>query len=114
MPLTELEREGIEKPFGESCQSRVLPHVRHLVRIEYGIRGSEVKLFECRRRYDDPSVWTERAVARFNKDEKRDTWGLYHAGRNGKWHLFGPSAEDRDIEKLLAEADRDTTGIFWG
>ena len=80
--------------------------------------GSEVKLFECRPRYDDHSVWTELPVARFKEDEKKNekknTWLLYCADRNSKWHLFKPNGEHKNIEKLLAEVDRDTTGIFWG
>lgn len=114
MPISEFERERIEKLFGEYCQSKVPPHVRNQIRIEYKIRGSEVKLFECRPRYDDPSIWTEMPVARFKKDEKNNTWLLYCADRNGKWHLFEPNAENKDIEKLLAVVERDTTGIFWG
>lgn len=54
------------------------------------------------------------AVARFKKDEKKNTWLLYCADRNSKWHLFEPNAENKDIEKRLAEVERDTTKIFWG
>lgn len=114
MALSEFERERIEKLFGEYCQRKVPPHVRNMLRIEYKIRGGEVKLFECRPRYDDHSVWTELPVARFKKDEKKNTWLLYCADRNSKWHLFKPNGEDKNIEKLLDEVDRDTTGIFWG
>lgn len=114
MPLSEFERERIEKLFGEYCRGKVPPHVRDKIRIEYKIRGSEVKLFDCRPRYDDHSIWTESPVARFKKDEKKNIWLLYCAGRNSKWHLFEPNAENKDIEKLLAEVERDTTGIFWG
>lgn len=114
MPLSEFERERIERLFGEYCRGKVPPDVRDKIRIEYKITGNEVKLFECRPRFDDHSVWTQLPVARFEKDEKRNTWLLYCADRNSKWHLFGLNAENKNIEKLLAEVERDTTGIFWG
>ena len=76
MPLSEFERERIEKLFGEYCRGKVPPHVRDKIRIEYKVRGSEVKLFECRPRFDDPSTWTEMPVARFKKDEKEKTLGF--------------------------------------
>ena len=94
MVLSEFERESIEKLFGEYCHGKVPPHVRNMLQIEYTIRGSEVKLFECRPRYDDHSVWTELPVARFKEDEKKNekknTWLLYCADRNSKWHLLNP------------------------
>lgn len=114
MSLSEFERERIEKIFGEYCRGKVPSHIRNMLRIEYKISGSEVKLFECRPRHDDPSIWTELPVARFKKNEMKNTWLLYCADRNSKWRLFEPNAEDKDIEKLLAEVARDTTGIFWG
>ena len=45
---------------------------------------------------------------------KENTWLLYCADHNDKWHLFEPHGEGKDIEKLLAEVERDTMGIFWG
>jgi hypothetical protein len=114
MPLSEFERARIERLFGEYCRRKIPSHVRDQLRIDYKIRGNEVKLFECRPRDDDHSIWTESPVARLKKDEKRNTWLLYCADRNSKWHLFEPNAENQDIEKLLAEVERDSTGIFWG
>jgi len=114
MPLSEFERKRIDKIFGEYCSKKIPPHIRTEIRIEYKIRGSEVKLFECRLGLDDRTIWTENPVARFKKDEKINTWFLYCADRNSRWHLFKPNAKSKDIEKLLDEVERDTTGIFWG
>lgn len=114
MPLSEFERERIEKLFETYCEGKVPAHIRNKVRVTFKIRGNEVKLFECRPRYNDPATWTEMAVARFKKDEKRNVWLLYCADRNSKWHLFEPYPENKDIEELLSEVQRDRTGIFWG
>jgi hypothetical protein len=114
MSLSEFERARMEKLFTAYCEGKVPPHVRNKVRVTFKIRGNEVKLFECRPRFNDPATWGELAVARFKKDEKKSVWLLYCADRNNKWHLFEPYPESKDIEKLLAEVQRDQTGIFWG
>ncbi|PTR10590.1 Protein of unknown function (DUF3024) [Nitrosospira sp. Nsp5] len=114
MPLSEFERVRIEKLFKAYCESKVPAHVRNKIQITFKIRGSEVKLFECRPHFDDPATWGEMAVARFKKDEKKNVWFLYCADRNSRWYLFEPYPESRDIARLLAEVQRDQTGIFWG
>jgi Protein of unknown function (DUF3024) len=114
MPLSEIERERIEKLFSEYCLGKVPPKFRDQIRIEFTIRGSEVKLFECRPRFNDLSNWTKQPIARFKKDAQKESWLLYSADRNGKWRLFEPNAESKEIETLLAEVQRDRTGIFWG
>lgn len=71
MPLSEFERVRIEKLFKAYCESKVPAHVRNKLQVTFKIRGSEVKLFECRPHFDDPATWGEMAIARFKKDEKR-------------------------------------------
>lgn len=53
-------------------------------------------------------------VARFKKDDKTETWQLNWADRNSKWRKYPPLPSHRDIEKLLAEVDKNECGAFWG
>lgn len=114
MALSEFEKKRIEKIFTDYCEKKVPPHVRDKIRIEFQIRGDEVKLFECRPPWRREGDWTASKIARFKKDPKTETWLLYWADRNGKWLTYPPLPYHRDIEKLLAEVEKNENGAFWG
>jgi hypothetical protein len=112
MPLSEFEHKRIEALFHKYCEAKVPAHVQDRLRITFKIDDVNVTLFECRPRFDNPAKWIELAVAKFRKND--NIWLLYCADRNSKWHLYEPYPKDLDIENLLAEVNRDQTGIFWG
>jgi hypothetical protein len=98
------------------CDRRVPEHARHQVRLEYELRGPAATIVERRVpwrpvRPDEP--WTRSPVARFRFDPDHRRWSLEWRDRNGRWHPYDiePAA---DLGDLLAELDRDPTGIFWG
>jgi hypothetical protein len=82
MALSEFEKKRIEKIFTDYCENKVPPHVRDKLRVEFQIRGDEVKLFECRPRWRGEGDWISSKIARFKKDPKTETWLLYWADRN--------------------------------
>lgn len=53
-------------------------------------------------------------IARFRFRPVTGTWDLYWADRNRRWHLYEPAPPTAYIRTLIAEVDRDPTGIFWG
>ncbi|HEY6871248.1 MAG TPA: DUF3024 domain-containing protein [Geobacteraceae bacterium] len=114
MALSEFERKRIEKVFAAYCEQKVPHHARDLVRVEFGVLGNEVTLFETRPHCLDKGSWIAGKVARFRKDPATNCWQLYCADRNGNWRLFRPYPISIDIEKLLAAVEKDATGIFWG
>lgn len=114
MALSEFEKKRIEKIFTDYCENKVPPHVRDKLRVEFQIRGDEVKLFESRPPWRGEGDWISSKIARFKKDPKTETWLLYWADRNGKWLNYPPLPYHRDIEKLLAEVEKNENGAFWG
>jgi hypothetical protein len=114
MALSEFEKQRVEKMFSAYCESKVPLHVSDRFRVEFEIRGMEIKLFESRPHELDKSRWVSHKIARFIKKGDFNVWQLYYADRNGRWHLFEPFPEDKDIEKLLDEVERDSSGCFWG
>lgn len=114
MALSEFEKKRIEKIFTDYCENKVPPHVRDQIRVEFQIRGDEVKLFESRPPWRGGGDWISSKIARFKKDLKTETWLLYWADRNGKWREYPPLPYHRDIEKLLAEVEKNENGAFWG
>ncbi len=114
MGLSEFERKRVEKIFAAYCEKRVPHHVQDRFRLEFEIRGDEVKLFEARPHWEENNAWVSSKVARFRKDPQSNCWQLYFADRNGRWHLFEPCPASSDIEKLLDEVEKNSTGAFWG
>ena len=114
MSLSEFEKKRVEKIFSDYCEKKVPPHVRAQVRIEFQIKGNEVALLECRAPWQGDGDWTSMKIARFKKDQKTETWQLYWADRHDRWKAYPLLPYHRDIEKLLAEVDKNENGAFWG
>jgi Protein of unknown function (DUF3024) len=88
----------------------------HDLRVEYGVRGKAVTLYECRPPWspDLGSDWTRQTVAQLRYDPGDHHWRLYYADRNDRWHYYEMSNPTTDLEELIAEIDDDPTGIFRG
>jgi hypothetical protein len=114
MPLTEFEKQRVKKIFSAYCAIKAPHHISDQFRVEFELRGDEVKLFESRPFPLDKSQWISHKIARFKKDSESNCWHLYYADRNERWHLFEPYPSGKDIEKMLAQVEKDITGIFWG
>jgi len=114
MSLPKLIKSQVEQVMRPYCQSRVPPHVRDKLRVDFKFRGNSVTLFEERPTYFDPETWVDVVVAQFRYNPKSREWTLYCADRNSKWHLFAEVEPSKDFERLLQEVDEDSTGIFWG
>jgi len=115
MPLSEIVKALVEKRVGEFCKKRVPPHVLDKLNLSYKIRGNTVTIFENRAPWrKEITEWTSRPVAQMRYDEKTGEWMLFCADRNDKWHEYGDLEPTKNIDAVLAEIDRDPTGIFWG
>ena len=114
MALSELIRKRIEALLADFYEMRVPLHVRNQVKLTFEFRGDTATLFEDRLVYNDPSRWIHLPVAQFRMDVESLKWTLYCCDRNSKWHLYQEINATNAIEELLAEVDRDPTGIFWG
>ena len=60
--------------------------------------------------------WTSRRYSGGALGGCRSTqaWSLSWRDRNLRFHAYDLLAPSRRVEDLLAEIDRDPTGIFWG
>jgi hypothetical protein len=114
MALPEFTKRLVESKLSSYCEQRVPLHVRDRVKLAFKIRGNSVTLFEQRPVYREKSKWVDIPVAQFRFNLSRSLWTLYCADRNSKWHEYLPAALTRDFDMLLAEVDKDPTGIFWG
>ena len=106
--------EKIEETLRNFCDKRVPEHVRNEIRLTFSIRGSSVLLSEERPRWNNPSEWLSSKVAQFRFDPETMKWSLHCRDRNERWHNYNLIRPTKDFSVLLAEVDRDPTGIFWG
>lgn len=91
-------------------------HARHQVRVECEVADRHLTIVERRApfRADIGPEWTRFPIARLRYTSTRRTWSLYWRDRNLRFHRYEPLPPTGDVEQLLAEIDRNASGIFCG
>lgn len=98
------------------CAERVPEHARHQVSVECDIAATHLTIIERRApwREDYGPHWSSHPIARLRYTATTKSWTLYWRDRNLRFHRYDSIAASPHVEHLLAEIDRDPTGIFWG
>jgi hypothetical protein len=98
------------------CAARVPEEALHQVRLECDRAPTHLTIVQRRApwREDFGPQWSSFPIARLRYTAARKTWTLYWRDRNLRFHLYDRVAATPTVEDLLAEVDRDPTGIFWG
>jgi hypothetical protein len=84
------------------------------LRYGYQFEGPAVLLLERRPHFEPPPDWREAGVAKFRYVKSRDVWRPLCQHRDLRWHVCTPLPEATGPRRLVAEVQRDPTGIFWG
>jgi hypothetical protein len=113
MTAVSLELRRAEQLLREFTERRSPIHVRDQVSVRYRTRGASVTMFERRAAWRKPGEWTEHHVAQIRR-RKTGEWALYWRDRNGRWHKYDQVRPMKELPVILAELDRDRTGVFWG
>lgn len=113
--IPELDRHRITR-WVEARNARLPDAARDKIRYELDVTATTVTILECRPpwRADYGPNWTRFPIARLRYTKTRRQWSLYWRDRNLRFHLYEPAPAGSSVEDLLAEVDRDPTGIFWG
>jgi hypothetical protein len=98
------------------CGNRIPAKFRDELRVQCDARGKSITIFECRPpwRPNLGSEWSRKPVAQLRYDPVHHCWRLYCSDRNSRWHSYDMVEPTRQLGELLAEIDKDPTGIFWG
>lgn len=98
------------------CRERVPEAALHQVRVECEVAPTSVTIVERRApwREDLGPEWTRLPVARLRYPRTTGEWSLHCRDRNLRFHRYDRVRPTARVEELLAEIDRDPTGIFWG
>ena len=99
------------------AQNSGLPEsARDQIRYEIDATNRTATIVECRPPWnlDQGSDWTRLPIARFRYTKNLRHWSLYWSDRNSGFHEYDLIEPTSDIGDLIAEIERDPTGIFWG
>ena len=98
------------------CAARVPEPARQQVRLECEIGARDLTIIERRAPWRDDAAtdWTSLPVARLRYAKTAKTWTLYWRDRNLMFHRYDQLPPSAHVEELLAEIDRDPSGVFWG
>jgi hypothetical protein len=91
-------------------------HLRNKVDLGFTLEDRELRIFEIRPLYNDPSTKIESDVARAKYVKSRDIWKIYWKRANGNWEPYRPGGdfEVDDVTEFFSILDEDKYGAFWG
>jgi hypothetical protein len=96
------------------CDGRIPAHLRDEARVEAGVRGKTVTIFDCRPPWHPTLTdWSRVPVAQLRYSPASHAWTLYWADRNSRWHRYD-DIDPGTADELLDEINQDPTSIFWG
>lgn len=114
MPIPKFEAQQVQRVLDAYGESRVPARFRNEIQVIARKEGNSFFLIERRPGWRRRGEWTESPIAKFRYFVGRREWVLYWANRNERWFQYDLVEASPDIGPLLAEVDRDPTGIFWG
>jgi hypothetical protein len=114
MPLPE-EDAAIVEQWVHALNARIPPHVAERMRYETEIYRNAITLVEVAPLdFQSPDSDVYRVpFARLRFTRSRG-WELYWSDRDSNFHVYEQVEPTQHVTVLLAEIDRDPTGIFFG
>lgn len=115
MPTAPKPRPGDLARIRRWVEDRVPDEQKQKVRLELGVHGANVTIFELRPPWC-PEVgpdWSRRSVAQL-RHSGSGFWQLLWRNRRDRWERY-PLAPDvtRDLDSLLNALDDDGVSLFW-
>lgn len=106
-------RIAAETALGRFCEEHSSPAGTDQPRYAYEIETNSVLLIEQRPSFMKPEELTSKQIAKFRYSQARDTWTLYWADANERWHRVSSVPAAKDIQVLLQAVLTDSSGVFW-
>ena len=114
MALSEFELKLIDKLIGDFCRNRVPVEIQNELRYGYRIEGQNIFIYETRPRWDAPSEWMTLDFAKLRYIKQQKTWKLYWKRASGKWEVYEPKGEAKNLNVLVSAIQDDQWGCFFG
>jgi Protein of unknown function (DUF3024) len=111
--IPEQQRAEITTLLNRYCAPSPRSDIRRVLQYGFTVGLHDVVLFE-QWRPSSARNWVRSDVARFRWYQSRREWNLFCMHSDLKWHRYEYRPWAKRFTTLLAEVDRDPTGIFWG
>jgi Protein of unknown function (DUF3024) len=113
--IPELDQRRIAR-WVDGRKGRLPEAARDKIRYELDVTPTTATILECRPpwRADFGPEWTRFPIARLRYTKTKREWSLYWRDRNVRSHSYELAPPSSNVEDLLAEVNRDPTGIFGG
>ena len=96
------------------CEEKTPQEFRSEMRVEVGVSGKSVTIFESRPPWDKQGTeWSRLPIGQLRYDPATARWTQFWTDRNSRWHPYD-LVDPGTVEELLGEIDQDPTSIFWG
>jgi hypothetical protein len=114
MPIAAALKHEVDRSLAAFCEYRVPPRERSKVRLTHQWCGNKITLVEQRPNWRNPAQWVDCPIAQFRFHYQDEEWSLHCRDHNMRWCSYDEHPGSPTINRLLAEVDRDPSGIFWG
>ena len=92
------------------------PPVELRDRVDWGYTfdNQELEIFEIRPSWGGDNKKIKSPVARAKYVQARGVWKIYWLRASGKWELYKPQPEVKDLSDFLKIVEEDEYACFWG
>jgi hypothetical protein len=89
-------------------------HIREMVDIGYVFQNNTLELFEIRPRWDKKDERIKESFAKTRLIKSQNIWKIYWMRASGKWMLYEPNPEVKDIADFFKIVKEDLHHCFFG
>ena len=95
-------------------QKRPPVELRDQIDIGYTFEDGILEIFEIRPKWKSINVKINSPVARVKYIKSRKLWRIYWMRASGKWELYEPKEDVKDLSEFFKVIEEDKHGCFWG
>ena len=105
----------LEATINKSVEAMRPPvHIRNELDIGYNFLNNTLELFEIRPRWDKKEEYIHSPFAKTKFIKSQGIWKVYWMRASGKWELYEPFPEVKDISDFFEIVKEDKHACFFG
>ena len=90
--------------------------IRHKLDFGFKFEKNTFEIFEIRPVWNSPDQndYLKLSFAKFRYVKSKNLWKLYWMRASGKWELYDPFPESKNLDKIIECIEEDAYGCFYG